>query len=698
MNKVPHKVFICYASQDTAVAEAVCGALEASHIKCWIAPRDVLPGTEWAETIVDALDESQVIVLILSSYSNTSPQVIREVGRAASNGIPIIPFRIDNVSPSKAMDFFISRHHFLDALTPPIEKHLQRLTETTQQILSRKGIPGEDIEIAEAEERARREAEEKARKEAEEKARKEAEEARKAKEAEEKEKRETEARAKKEAEEKAKKEAEEARKAKEAEEKEKREAEARTKKEAEEKARKEAEEARKAKEGETKAKKEAEKAAREREKRESKEAAGVHAEAVKAKAPLLKQWWVWSGGGVVLVVIIFLLVFLLRDTAEAHYNSGAALLEEGQYEEAIAEFCKAIEMNPDYAIAYHDRGLVYCYREEYNLAVEDLNTARQLNPDIEINPSFAIACHEHGLICSSQDDYDQALADLALALELNPDIDVDNKYADVYCCHGLTHSEQGSYEQAIADFNQAIELRPYAPDFYYARGYAYYKLGDPDMATADLEKCLDLYYDPDRAKKARELLGEIAIAGLPSKPAFEDDFSSSTSDWGTYYGEDNENYYDNGKYHMRGNTSNLAHFLKNQNAGQYTDFALVIDARLVSGSYTCSYGVIFRLQDYDNLYCVLINGNSSYQVYKLLNDKWYALKTWTKSDYINGGNSTNHIMVICQDSKIKVYINGYYIDTITDSSFSKGYVGLMIEVQQASVHAAFDDIKVYRLD
>ncbi len=283
-----HQVFICYASRDKAIADAVCAALESRHIKCWIAPRDVLAGADWAEIIVDAIDGSPVLVLVLSSSSNSSPQVIREVGRAASNGIPIIPLRIDDVTPSKAMDFFISRHQFLDALTPPLKKHLPRLADTVQRILTRKGAPQKVIEIAEAEEKARWEAakvvqkvshcpkcgvelrpkasfchkcgiplskSEKA-KEVEERAKKE-EEARKAKEAEERARREAEeARRAKEVEERAKKE-EEARKAKEAEERARREAELAAK----EREHREAEETGRAKEAEEKVRREAAKAA-----------------------------------------------------------------------------------------------------------------------------------------------------------------------------------------------------------------------------------------------------------------------------------------------------------------------------------------------------------------------------------------------------------------------------------------------------
>jgi hypothetical protein len=301
-----HEVFICYASRDKAIADAVCDALESRQIKCWIAPRDVLPGTEWAETIVDALDESRVLVLVLSSSSNTSPQVIREVGRAASKGIPIIPIRIDDVVPSKAMDFFVSSHHWLDAQTGPLKKHLKRLTDTVQQILARKGAPREVIERAEAEEKARREVEEaKKTREAEERAKREAEEARKAQEAA--------ARAKKEEEAaQAKREAGEAKKAEKARERARKEAD----KTAKEREKREAEEARE------QAKREAEEARRAKE-AEEKPLVSVErpAKPVKVGVPLLKQRWLWAGA-VVVVAVIALIVFLPRGGEEAPPPAG----------------------------------------------------------------------------------------------------------------------------------------------------------------------------------------------------------------------------------------------------------------------------------------------------------------------------------------------------------------------------------------
>ncbi|MGD0795870.1 MAG: toll/interleukin-1 receptor domain-containing protein, partial [Dehalococcoidales bacterium] len=95
-----HDVFISYSSQDKAVADAVCATLEGRKIRCWIAPRDVLAGQPYAESILNGINKSRVFVLVFSSDSNLSQQVLREVERAVSKGIPILPFRIADVTPT----------------------------------------------------------------------------------------------------------------------------------------------------------------------------------------------------------------------------------------------------------------------------------------------------------------------------------------------------------------------------------------------------------------------------------------------------------------------------------------------------------------------------------------------------------------------------------------------------------------------
>ena len=72
-------VFISHSAKDKAVADAVCAKLEAVEIGCWIAPRDVMPGTDWSAAIVDGITQSRVFVLIFSAKANCSGHVKREV-------------------------------------------------------------------------------------------------------------------------------------------------------------------------------------------------------------------------------------------------------------------------------------------------------------------------------------------------------------------------------------------------------------------------------------------------------------------------------------------------------------------------------------------------------------------------------------------------------------------------------------------
>jgi hypothetical protein len=142
--RVPdHDVFISYSSKDKPAADAVCAALEAERLRCWIAPRDILPGAEWGSAIVDAIQESPVFVLVYTANSNRSGQVLREVERAVSKGAAIIPMRIEDVPPTRAMEYFISASHWLDAVGGPLEAHVQQLVRTVAALLKQREAPAE---------------------------------------------------------------------------------------------------------------------------------------------------------------------------------------------------------------------------------------------------------------------------------------------------------------------------------------------------------------------------------------------------------------------------------------------------------------------------------------------------------------------------------------------------------------------------
>lgn len=132
-----HDVFISYAHDDKPTGDAVCATLEARGIRCWIAPRDVLPGSIYSASIVEAIHASRVFVLVFSSRANTSPHVMRELERAVNAGIPVLPLRIEDVPLSSSMEYFISTPHWLDALTPPLKKHLGHLADTVKLLLAK---------------------------------------------------------------------------------------------------------------------------------------------------------------------------------------------------------------------------------------------------------------------------------------------------------------------------------------------------------------------------------------------------------------------------------------------------------------------------------------------------------------------------------------------------------------------------------
>jgi hypothetical protein len=131
-----HDVFVCHSSEDKAVADAVVATLEHGGVRCWIAPRDVTPGASWAVDILRGIRDATVVVFVLSSHSNASPHVSRELERAVSEGLVVLPLRIEDVLPSAEIEYFISSAHWLDAMTPPLQAHLDRLLDTVRFLLA----------------------------------------------------------------------------------------------------------------------------------------------------------------------------------------------------------------------------------------------------------------------------------------------------------------------------------------------------------------------------------------------------------------------------------------------------------------------------------------------------------------------------------------------------------------------------------
>ena len=126
------KVFISYASQDAAIATALCDALEAASILCWIAPRDVRPGDFYADAIVQGITNCPVFVLIMSQAAVDSPHVLREVERASSKRRPIVTLRTDTAPLPPGLEYFLSASQWLDASGSSADRQFPKLVEAVR--------------------------------------------------------------------------------------------------------------------------------------------------------------------------------------------------------------------------------------------------------------------------------------------------------------------------------------------------------------------------------------------------------------------------------------------------------------------------------------------------------------------------------------------------------------------------------------
>jgi hypothetical protein len=133
---VPPQVFISHSNKDKPIADAICNYLESAGIGCWIAPRDIALGSDWSEGIMRGIGSCRVFVLVFSEHANDSEHVRREVAKAFSLGLAVIPFRTDTVPPNRSLSYFLETVHWLDAITPPLQNHLRTLTEQVKQLLA----------------------------------------------------------------------------------------------------------------------------------------------------------------------------------------------------------------------------------------------------------------------------------------------------------------------------------------------------------------------------------------------------------------------------------------------------------------------------------------------------------------------------------------------------------------------------------
>jgi hypothetical protein len=130
-------IFVSYCTKsDRDAAYDLVAHVESRGIECWIAPRDVQGGMEWAAEIVNAITVAKVMVLIFSASANSSPQVRREVMLAVHRGVRVVPFRIEDIAPAASLEYFLGGNQWLDAFPPPLEPHYARLVTCLNTLLA----------------------------------------------------------------------------------------------------------------------------------------------------------------------------------------------------------------------------------------------------------------------------------------------------------------------------------------------------------------------------------------------------------------------------------------------------------------------------------------------------------------------------------------------------------------------------------
>ena len=126
-------VFLSYASQDADTANWVCQFLENRGVSCWMAPRDVKPGAQYADAIVAAINEASAVVLVLSGSAVASSHVGKEVERASSKRKSIIAFRIDAAALNRSLEYFLSESQWIDVPALGMPAALAKLAEAVGQ-------------------------------------------------------------------------------------------------------------------------------------------------------------------------------------------------------------------------------------------------------------------------------------------------------------------------------------------------------------------------------------------------------------------------------------------------------------------------------------------------------------------------------------------------------------------------------------
>jgi tetratricopeptide (TPR) repeat protein len=190
--------------------------------------------------------------------------------------------------------------------------------------------------------------------------------------------------------------------------------------------------------------------------------------------------------------------------AEAYFDRGLAFLGR-ENDKAISDFTEAIRLDPNYALAYFNRGKAYIHQGSFDKAVSDFTQA------IRLDPNYALAYFNRGKAYTYQNYQiadDNAMSDFTEAIRLDPN------FALAYFHRGEVYSNRGNHYKAISDYTEAIRLDPNDADGYYGRGYEYDSERQFDKAISDYNFRLAQDGSDTFTGKARTLAKSLGVTAV----------------------------------------------------------------------------------------------------------------------------------------------------------------------------------------
>jgi tetratricopeptide (TPR) repeat protein len=169
--------------------------------------------------------------------------------------------------------------------------------------------------------------------------------------------------------------------------------------------------------------------------------------------------------------------------AALYNNRGIEYSGKHDYDDAIADYDLAIELDPKYVLAYNNRGMTYAAKSNYNRAIADYSQAILIDP-LPKSATYINVYDNRGQAYAAKGDYEHAIADYNEAIRIDP------KCTLAYDNRGIVHAAEGDFERAIADYSQAIRIDPKNALILNNRGQAYATKGDYERAIADYTQAI----------------------------------------------------------------------------------------------------------------------------------------------------------------------------------------------------------------